>query len=484
MITANKAKSPVFKVDLNVEDMRLLLTKQKKAWLANGIPDYTTRIDRMDRLITLLVDSKDEIAATLSEDYGGRSIEGSLLEVLVLVNTLKYNKIHLREWMEPELHEAPFPDAVARVEFQPKGVVGVVSPWNFPWALAFSPIASIFAAGNVCMLKPSELAPRTSELMAQLVAQFFHETEFTVLQGGPETGAAFAGLPFDHLIYTGGTKIGAAIMGAAAKNLTPVTLELGGKSPVLVGRTADIGDVARRVMKAKTFNAGQICLAPDYVLLPKGSEDAFVAFATKAVHDMYGALKENGDYTSIINERRFDRLRSWTDDAKDKGARVIELNPADENFASSDLHRLPPSLILDVNEEMVVMQEEIFGPLLPIKTYDNIEEAITYVRSHPSPLALYYFGNDFAEERFVLDGTTSGGVTINDCISHGSIDSLPFGGIGPSGMGAYHGKTGFLTFSHARSVYRQSRSPQAEHFLRPPFGSQTRAFLSAAITME
>jgi coniferyl-aldehyde dehydrogenase len=334
------------------------------------------------------------------------------------------------------------------------------------------------------MLKPSELAPRTSALMARLIAQFFHETEITVLQGGPETGAAFAALPFDHLIYTGGTKIGTAIMGAAAKNLTPVTLELGGKSPVLVGRTADIGDVARRVMKAKTFNAGQVCLAPDYVLLPKGTEDAFVAFAIKAVHDMYGALKENGDYSSIINERHFNRLRSWTDDAKQKGARVIELNPADENFASSDLHRLPPSLILDVNKEMTVMQEEIFGPLLPIKTYDIIEEAITYVRSHPSPLALYYFGNDFAEERLVLDGTTSGGVTINDCISHGSIDSLPLGGIGPSGMGAYHGKTGFLTFSHARSVYRQSRSPQAEHFLRPPFGSQTRAFLSEAITME
>jgi coniferyl-aldehyde dehydrogenase len=480
---ANKLKSPVIKVDLNAEDMRLLLTKQKEAWLANRIPDYATRIDRMDRLIALLVDNKDEIAATLSGDYGRRSLEGSLfLDVLYLVNVLKYNKVHLREWMKPELHEAPFPDAVARVEFQPKGVVGVVSPWNFPWTLAFGPIADIFAAGNVCMLKPSELAPRTSELMAQLVAQFFHETEITVLQGGPETGAAFAALPFDHLIYTGGTKIGAAIMGAAEKNLTPVTLELGGKSPVLVGRTADIGDVARRVMTVKTFNAGQICLAPDYILLPKGSEDKFVAFATRAVHDMYGALKENGDYTSIINARHFNRLRSWTEDAKRKGARVIEVNPAGEDFASSDLHRLPPSLILDVNDEMTVMQEEIYGPLLPIKTYDNIEEAITYVRNHPSPLALYYFGNDFAEERLVIDGTTSGGVTINDCMAHISVNSLPLGGIGPSGMGAYRGKTGFLTFSHARSIYRQSRSPQAEHLLRPPFGSQTRAFLSAAIT--
>jgi len=291
-------------------------------------------------------------------------------------------------------------------------------------------------------------------------------------------------LPFDHLIYTGGTKIGAAIMGAAAKNLTPVTLELGGKSPVLMGRTADIGDVARRVMKAKTFNAGQLCHAPDYVLLPKGTEDAFVAFATEAVRDMYGALKENDDYTSIFNERHFKRLRSWIDDAKQKGTRVIELNPAGENFASSNLHRLPPSLILDVNEEMTVMQDEIFGPLLPIKIYDHIEEAIIYVRNHPSPLALYYFGNDFAEERLVLDGTTSDGVTINDSISHYSINSLPFGGIGHSGMGAYLGKTGFLTFSHARSVYRRSRSPQVEHFLRPPFGSQTHAFLSAAITTE
>jgi len=275
---------------------------------------------------------------------------------------------------------------------------------------------------------------------------------------GPGTRCPRTGRPFT------------AVMEAAAKNLTPVTLELGGKSPALVGRTADIGDVARRVMKAKTFNAGQICLAPDYVLLPKGTEDAFVAFATEGVHEMFGALKENGDYTSIINEKHFNRLRSLTNDARHKGARVIELNPADEDFASNDLYRLPPSLILDLIEEMTVMQEEIFGPLLPIKTYHHIEEAITYVRNHPSPLALYYFGNDLAEKRLVLDGTTSGGVTINDCISHGSTDSLPLGGIGPSGMGAYHGKTGFLTFSHARSVYRQSRSSQAEHFLRPPFG--------------
>jgi len=221
---------------------------------------------------------------------------------------------------------------------------------------------------------------------------------------------------------------------------------------------ADIGDAARRVMTVKTFNAGQFCLAPDYVLLPKNTKDAFVAFATKAVHDMYGALKENADYTSIINERHFNRLRSWTEDAKRKGARVIEVNPAGEDFASSDLHRLPPSLILDVNDEMTVMQEEIYGPLLPIKTYDNIEEAITYVRNHPSPLALYYFGNDFAEERLVIDGTTSGGVTINDCMAHISVNGLPLGGIGPSGMGAYHGKTGFLTFSR--------RSQKAEHFMR------------------
>ena len=366
--------------------MRLVHRKQKGAWLANGIPDYATRIDRMDRLIALLADRKDEIVATIREDYGKRSIEESLLaEVLYLVNSLKFNKVHLRECMEPELHETPFPDGIARVEFQPKGVIGVISPWNLPWLLALLPVINIFAAGNVCMLKPSELTPKTSALMARLVTEFFDETELTVLQGGPETGAAFAALPFDHLIYTGGTKIGQGIIEAAAKNLAPVTLELGGKSPVLCGRTADIGDVARRVMTAKTFNAGQTCLAPDYVFLPRGTEDSFVAFATKAVHDMYGALKENSDFSSIINARHFDRLRSWTEDAKHKGARVVELNPAGEDFAESHLHRLPPSLILDVNEEMTVMQEEIFGPLLPIKTYENIAEAITYVRNHPSP---------------------------------------------------------------------------------------------------
>jgi coniferyl-aldehyde dehydrogenase len=485
MNTTNKPRSSVFKVELNAEEMRLLHTKQRKAWLANRIPNYATRIGRLNRLIALLVDNRDEIAATLNEDYGGRSIQESLLlEVLYLVDCLKFNKVHLREWMYPELHEAPFSDGLARVEFQPKGVIGVISPWNLPWLLAFLPVINIFAAGNVCMLKPSELTPKTSALIARLVAQFFDETELTVLQGGPETGAAFAALPFDHLIYTGGTKIGRVIMGAAAKNLTPVTLELGGKSPVLCSRTADIGDAARRVMTAKTCNAGQTCLAPDYVMLPTGTEDAFVAFAAKAVHDMYGAAKGNVDFSSIINKRHFNRLRGWTEDAKHKGARVIELNPVGEDFTDSDRHRLPPTLILDINEEMTVMQEEIFGPLLPIKTYDQIEEAITYVRNHPSPLALYYFGNDLAEERLVLDGTTSGGVTINDCLAHAFLKGLPLGGIGPSGMGGYQGKTGFLTFSHARAVYRKSRSPQAEHLIRPPFGAEARAFVLEAITKD
>jgi len=478
----NKSRSAVFRVVSNAEELHRLHRKQKEAWLANGIPNYATRIDRLDRLIALLVDNKEEIVATISEDYGKRSIEESLFaEVLYLVNSLKFNKAHLEEWMKPKLHWA---GGLARVEFQPKGVIGVISPWNLPWLLALLPVINIFAAGNACMLKPSELTPKTSALMARLVTEFFDETELTVVQGGPETGAAFAALPFDHLIYTGGSKIGRGIMEAAAKNLTPVTLELGGKSPVLCGRTADIGDVARRVMTAKTFNAGQTCLAPDYLFLPRGTEDSFVACAIKAVHDMYGALKENSDFSSIINARHLDRLRSWTEDAKRKGARVVELNSAGENFAESHLHRLPPSLILDVSEEMTVMQEEIFGPLLPIKTYENIEEAITYVRNHPSPLALYYFGSDFAEERRVLDGTTSGGVTINDCLFHAFINDLPFGGIGPSGMGAYQGKTGFLTFSHARAVYRQSSSPEAGLAIRPPFGAERRAFLLQAITKE
>jgi coniferyl-aldehyde dehydrogenase len=465
------------------DKMRSLLDRQRAAFEAERFPTYDVRIDRIDRLIALLVENKNEIAGTLKEDFGHRSDEASLLtEVLWVIDSYKYNKLHLREWMQPEIREAIFPDADARVEYRPKGVVGVVSPWNFPWNLAFDPIGSVIAAGNRVMLKPSELTPLTSALMAKLANQYFDETELAVVQGGPEIGAAFTALPFDHLIFTGSPKVGSAVMRAASASLTPVTLELGGKSPALIGRSADLGDAVRRILTAKTFNSGQVCLAPDYVLLPNGLEEQFVANAQAAVASMYPELKNNPDYTSIINELHFKRLKNWLADAESKGAEVIELNPSSEDLSDVAARRLAPTLLLNVTNDMTVLQEEIFGPLLPVVTYETLDEALAFINVRSHPLALYYFSKDAAEERKVLDRTISGGVTVNDCMTHAFDHSLRFGGIGPSGMGAYHGKQGFLTFSHARSIYRQSKTPQAELLFRPPFGEPVRTFLANGIT--
>jgi coniferyl-aldehyde dehydrogenase len=480
MNTAAVARS--YSADTTPEQMRSVLDRQRTAFACEGAPAYETRIDRANRLIALLVDNQDAVVGALNADYGHRSAEATLLvDVWSVIDNYKYTTLHLREWMQAEVHEAMLPDAEARVEYVPKGVVGVVSPWNFPWRLGFVPIGYAFAAGNRCMLKPSELTPATSALMAALAAQYFDETELAVVQGGPEVGAAFTALPFDHLIFTGGTKVGSAVLRAASETLTPVTLELGGKSPVLIGRSADIGDAARRILTVKTLNAGQICLAPDFVLLPSGLERQFVAEAKSAVASMYPRLRSNADYTSIINDRHFHRLKSWIADAVAKGAEMIELNPASEDLSDVASRRMAPTLLLKVTDAMTVLQEEIFGPVLPIVTYETVEGAIAYINKHAHPLALYYFSRDAEEERKVLDRTTSGGVTVNDCMTHALENSLPFGGIGPSGMGAYHGRQGFVTFSHARAIYRQSKSLRAELLLRPPFGAPVRAFLSSGI---
>jgi coniferyl-aldehyde dehydrogenase len=431
--------------DMTPERMRSLLDRQRTAFLQEGAPAYETRIDRTNRLIALLVDNQDDIVSALNADYGHRSTEVTLLAgVWSVIDSYKYTKLHLREWMQTEIHEAMFPDAEARVEYVPKGVVGVVSTWNFPWRLAFNPIGYVFAAGNRCMLKPSELTPATSALMANLAAQYFDETELAVVQGGPEIGAAFTALPFDHLIFTGGTKVGSAVMRAASETLTPVTPELGGKSPALIGKSADIGDTARRILTVKTFNAGQICLAPDYALLPRGLERQFVAEAKSAVASMYPKLQDNPDYTSIINERHFNRLKNWIADAEAKGAEVIELNPASEDLSDVASHRIAPTLLLKVTDAMTVLQEEIFGPVLPIVTYETIEEAIAFINKRTHPLALYYFSHDAEEERKVLDRTTSGGVTVNDCMTHAFENSLSVWRHRPFGHGRLSWQTGIF----------------------------------------
>lgn len=470
---------------VGAEQLGSALERMKKAHLEQGPANLELRLSRLDRAIAMLLENREAIADAVSADFGNRSREQTLLcDIAGSVASLKDSREHVAKWMEPEHHEAMFPGAEARVEFQPLGVVGVISPWNFPIVLAFGPLAGIFAAGNRAMLKPSELTPRTSALLAELIARYFDETELTTVLGDAEVGALFSAQPFDHLIFTGGTAVAKHIMRAAADNLVPVTLELGGKSPVIVSRSADMAEVAQRVLTVKTFNAGQICLAPDYVLLPEESLDSFVAEATRFVAAMYPSLLDNPDYTSIINARNFDRLHRYLADAQAKGGRVIEINPAAEELGDIGIRKIAPTLIVNVSDEMLVLNEEIFGPLLPIKTYRDFDSAIDYVNSKQRPLASYYFGNDAVEREQVLKRTVSGAVVVNDVMSHVMMDTLPFGGVGHSGMGAYHGIYGFRTFSHAKPVLVQSPVGESNLAMRAPYGEAIHGLLSVLLSAE
>jgi len=466
--------------------MQEVLLRQRAAHIKDGPPSAEVRIARIDRAIGLLVDNRDAIAEALREDFGHRSVDASLFtDVSGSIGPLKHARKHVKSWMKRERRKVT-PAALglfgakAHIEYQPKGVVGVISPWNFPFNLTFTPLAGIFAAGNRVMIKPSEYTPRSSELMARLFHQAYDESEVAVILGGPEVGHAFSSLPFDHLLFTGATAIAYHVQRAAAENLVPTTLELGGKSPVIVSRSAELPLAAKRVMNGKTLNAGQICLAPDYMLVPKDRVQDFVGEAVKAVTTMFPTLKDNPDYTSAINQRHYDRLMGYIDDARAKGAEIVEINPAKEDFRQQPFHKIPPTLVLNPTDDMKIMKDEIFGPLLPVKAYDSMDEAIAYVNEHPRPLGLYYFGNDAAEQERVVTRTTSGGVTVNDVVMHVAMEDLPFGGIGPSGMGAYHGVDGFRTFSHAKAVFQQAKSDLTA-MLRPPFGAKFRKVVSGGI---
>src|SRR6185437_1847138 len=340
-----------------VADMRRVLDVQKKAHLRDGAPSAEKRIEWLDRSIALLVGHKDAIADALREDFGHRSVESSLFtDVSGSIGPLKHARAHLKGWMKREKRKVSpailgLLGAKAYIDYQPKGVIGAISPWNFPFNLTFTPLAGIFAAGNRAMIKPSEFTPRSSELMARMFRSAFDESEVAVFAGGPEIGAAFSRLPFDHLLFTGATSIAYHVMKAAAENLVPTTLELGGKSPVIVGDSADMSLAAKRVMQGKTLNAGQICLAPDYVLVPEKKARDFVQQATSAVSTMFPTLKDNPDYTSVINQRHYDRLQGYLDDARAKGAEIIELNPAKEDFRQQPYHKIPPTLVLNPTDD-------------------------------------------------------------------------------------------------------------------------------------
>ena len=451
-------------------ELSALLGKMKAAARKSGPPDYDTRIEHLDKLERMILARKNEIAKVIGMDFGVRSKHESLLaEVMVVVNEIKHARAHLHEWMETEPREVSWMLLPGRAELlmQPVGVVGIISPWNYPVNLALGPLVAVLAAGNRAILKPSELVPDTAELLKTMIAETFAADHVAVVTGGIDVSEAVSRLPLDHLVFTGSTRVGKIIMKAAAENLTPVTLELGGKSPAIVGEGFSIAQAARKIMQGKCFNSGQTCIAPDYVMVPKGRADAFVEECKAAFAAMYPLIQTNPDYTAIINDKQYERLQLVLEDARERGAKVIELNPAKEEL-DPNARKMAPHLVLHAKDDTVLMQEEIFGPILPIRTYETLDEAIAYVNDHPRPLALYFFEHDQKRIDQVLRETVSGGVSINETMLHFAVEDLPFGGIGASGMGQYHAREGFEAFTKKKPVFYQSRI-NGSALLRPPY---------------
>ena len=468
-------------------DMLATLRAQRAAFTDELPVSLATRRDRLQRARALVADNAARFCDALSEDFGHRSRDQSMLsDIAGPIGACDHALKKLARWAKPEKRPVTFPlgllGAKGWIEYQPKGVVGVIAPWNFPVNLVMGPVAGIFAAGNRAMVKTSEFTAATGALFEELGPKYFAVEELAFFSGGPDAGKAFAGLPFDHLLFTGATGIGRHILHAAADNLTPVTLELGGKSPAIIGAGADLKQAGERIAMGKLLNAGQICLAPDYILTPAAQEAAIVDSLKAAATAMYPTVLANPDYTSVVNDRHHQRLTDWIADARAKGATVEVVNPANEDFASSNSRKMPLHIVRDVTDDMVLMQEEIFGPVLPIVTYDGIDDAIEQVNRRDRPLGLYHFGPDKAERRRVLDRTIAGGVTLDDVVLHNAMEELPFGGIGPSGMGAYHGIEGFRTFSHAKSIFKQSRLDIAALAgLKPPYGAKLRKTVAKQI---
>ncbi|RJY10167.1 coniferyl aldehyde dehydrogenase [Aurantiacibacter aquimixticola] len=465
------------------KQLKPMLEAQRKAFVEARPEPLSARRDRLDRVIALLADNDQALCDAMNADYGNRStVQSMLTDVLVSIRFAKYCRDKIAHWSRPDGRSVQFPLGLlggkAEVRYEPKGVIGIISPWNFPVNLAFGPLAQVLAAGNRAMLKPSEFTPQTSALIADLVGRYFASEEVAVATGGVDVAQAFSSLSFDHLVFTGSTATGRKVMQAAADNLVPVTLELGGKSPTVIGRSADLERAGSRIVTGKMMNAGQICLAPDYLLVPEDMEDGVIAALELGVMDQFPTLRDNSDYATVINDDQFARLTSMVEDAREKGGEVIEINPAGEDFSHGNQRKMPLTVIRNPTDDMQAMREEIFGPVLPILTYSSIDEAIDGINGRDRPLGLYYFGSDEGERERVLSRTISGGVTVNDVIFHVSTEDLPFGGIGPSGIGSYHGPEGFREFSHARSVYTQPKLDVAGLAgLKPPYGDRARTIL-------
>jgi len=463
-------------------DLAATLVRLKSAHRRDGAPTHAARITHLNALERALILRKDALADAISRDFGNRSKHETIAaEVFVVVSEIRFARSNLREWMRTESREAglAFMPARAEVMPQPLGVIGIISPWNYPVQLALAPLVGAIAAGNRVMLKPSELVPETTNVLTAILADAFTDDRVAMVTGGADVGEAFSKLAFDHLVFTGSTRVGKIVMRAAAENLVPLTLELGGKSPVIVGSGISPRSAADKIMAGKCFNAGQTCVAPDYVLVPKGELGAFVAACEASVAKMYPTIAANPDYTSIINASHYGRLSAYVTEARDRGVKVVEVNPAKETLDPAQ-RKIAPTFLVDPPDDLAVMQDEIFGPILPIKTYDTLDGAIDYVNDRPRPLSLYFVGHDEDEIERVLTKTISGGVCVNDTILQVGIDDLPFGGVGPSGMGHYHGREGFQSFSKMKPVLRQARL-SGTALLRPPFGRAVELLLKVLV---
>ena len=454
----------------------------QRAAFAAGAPTFRHRLAALAALRDALHARQAALLRAVAADFGGRAAQETLaLELFPLYDQIRHARHHLQRWMQRR-HVASswfLLPSRAFYQFQPLGVVGVIGTWNYPLLTTLGPLIDALAAGNHVLLKPSELAPRAADVLAAIVADAFAPQYVTCVTGGPEVGSAVAALPLDHLFFTGSARVGQLVLQAAAPNLTPVTLELGGKSPALLHASYPLARAVQRVLVGKLFNAGQTCVAPDYVLLPAGQEAAFEAAARRVVAALYPRLVDTGDYTRIVSRRHYERLAAAVADAVAQGARVVALNTAQE-LCTAENKVFPPTLVFAPRDAMTVMQEEIFGPILPVVPYDTLDEAIAFVNARPRPLALYYFDEDAQRVDAVLRRTLSGGVTINDCVFQLGQHRLPFGGVGSSGMGHYHGFDGFATFSKKRGVMVQRRWA-ASGLFHAPFHARTRALIEAAL---
>lgn len=477
MVRINPDK-PVATAVTKPDDLKAVLAKQRDAFNADSNPDWTSRKVKLETLRDLILGHEEDFTAAISADFGNRAVEETIIaEIMVIKGGISHALKHTPKWMKSR--KAPvalqYKPAKNVIIPQPLGVVGIISPWNYPLQLAIMPLIGVLGAGNRAMIKPSEYTPRLSQLLKDVLAKGFTEEEIFVATGGVDVAAAFSGLTFDHLVFTGSTSVGRIVGEAAGKNLVPVTLELGGKSPVIIDDSANMDITVPRITNGKLLNAGQTCVAPDYVLMPEAKINAFSEAMLKKAEEFYPKVAGNDDYTSIIADAHYARLQDLLEDAENKGAK-IQVAGTDDKQQLAKERRVPLTIVTDTTPDMRIMQEEIFGPLLPVVASESLDASLDTIQKGERPLALYWFGEDKTKRDKVLHHSISGGVSINETAWHVVQEDMPFGGVGPSGMGAYHGEAGFKSFSHFKGVFIQSRFSQGKN-LFPPYTEKTQKML-------